>query len=91
LQNEYEGSGGRLIIHVDAFRLGGPEEFDDLGVLDRMESDTVLLVEWGDRIADALPGALRVEMTPEDGDVRRIAIHLPDGVELEIPAAPEGS
>ena len=60
LQNEYYGTDDRLIIHVDAFRLGGADEFDDLGVLDRMDGDALLLVEWGDRVAEALPGALRV-------------------------------
>ena len=90
LQNEYYGTDDRLIIHVDAFRLGGADEFDDLGVLDRMDGDALLLVEWGDRVAEALPGALRVEVTPDDGDGRVIAIHVPEGVDLDLPA-PEGT
>jgi tRNA threonylcarbamoyladenosine biosynthesis protein TsaE len=91
LHHEYTGRGGRRVVHVDCFRLGGPGEYEDLGIADRMEDDTVLLVEWGDRVAAALPeGTVRVELVPEDGDARRIAIHLPDGVELAgIGPAPE--
>jgi tRNA threonylcarbamoyladenosine biosynthesis protein TsaE len=87
LQNEYAGTDGRRIVHVDAFRLGGAAEFDDLGVLDRLEGDTVLIVEWGERVAEALRNVIRVEIAPEgDGEAgRAIAIHLPAGVDLDDP------
>lgn len=84
LQNEYRGRDGRLVVHVDCFRLSGPAELEDLGVLDRLEDDSVLLVEWGDRAREALPpGAIRVELTPGEDTERRIVIHLPDGVRLD--------
>jgi tRNA threonylcarbamoyladenosine biosynthesis protein TsaE len=83
LQNEYHGRGGRRVVHVDCFRLGGPGELEDLGVLDRLEDDSVLLVEWGDRALQALPpGAIRVELLPGEETEREIVIHLPDGVRL---------
>jgi tRNA threonylcarbamoyladenosine biosynthesis protein TsaE len=83
LQNEYRARGGRLVVHVDCFRLGGPDELEDLGVMDRLEEDSVLLVEWGDRARAALPpDAIRVELQPGPENERRIVIHLPDGVRL---------
>lgn len=86
LQNEYRGRDGRLVVHVDCFRLHGPAELEDLGVLDRLEDDSVLLVEWGDRAREALPpGAIRVEMVPGEESERSIVIHLPEGIRLAAP------
>jgi tRNA threonylcarbamoyladenosine biosynthesis protein TsaE len=85
LQNEYRGRGGRRVVHVDCFRLQGPGELEDLGVLDRLEDGDVLLVEWGDRALAALPpGAIRVELVPGPETERRIVIHLPEGVRLDL-------
>jgi len=91
LQNEYVGRGGRRVIHVDCFRLGGPGEFEDLGVFDRVGEDTVLIVEWGERALAALPReTLRVELVPEGETGRRIEIRIPGGVEIgELEAAEE--
>jgi tRNA threonylcarbamoyladenosine biosynthesis protein TsaE len=91
LQNEYRGRGGRRVVHVDCFRLHGPGELEDLGVLDRLEDDDVLLVEWGDRALAALPaGAIRVELVPGKECERSIVIHLPEGVRLELDVAGPG-
>ena len=51
LVNEYPG---RIpILHVDLYRLSGPDDFEDIGFYD-MLSDTghVLAVEWADRIEE---------------------------------------
>ena len=83
LQNEYEGRNGRRVIHMDCFRLSGPEEFADLAVEDRLEDDTVLLVVWGERAVAALsPDTIRIRIEPGRGDERRIVIELPEGVVL---------
>jgi tRNA threonylcarbamoyladenosine biosynthesis protein TsaE len=49
----YEGR--RPIVHVDAYRLAGAEEFAELGGEELFERPGLTLVEWGARIADALP------------------------------------
>ena len=83
LQNEYTGAGGRGVINMDCFRLHSAEEFEDLGVEDRFDDDTLLLVEWGERAAAALrPDTIRIRLEPGAGDERRIVIDVPDGVEL---------
>ncbi len=47
--------GGRVTIHhVDAYRLGGPEELLDLGAID-LFADGVGVVEWAERVEAALP------------------------------------
>ncbi|WP_415104576.1 tRNA (adenosine(37)-N6)-threonylcarbamoyltransferase complex ATPase subunit type 1 TsaE [Propioniciclava sp.] len=44
---------GPALVHVDAYRLGGFAELDDLGLDDSMEG-AVTLVEWGTGVAEAL-------------------------------------
>ncbi len=44
------------VYHVDAYRLRKPEEAVDLGIDDAMgESDSVVLIEWPERLGDFLP------------------------------------
>lgn len=51
--------------HFDLYRLGSPQELEELGFDEAMAS-RVVLVEWPDRAADALPaGAIRVELAEE--------------------------
>ncbi len=44
---------GPALVHVDAYRLSGALEFDDLG-LDADLDRSVVVVEWGDDVADTL-------------------------------------
>jgi len=53
LMNRYEG---RIpVVHIDAFRLGGDEEFFQLGCDEVFYSDAIVLLEWADRVRGALP------------------------------------
>ena len=58
--------GGRTpVIHVDAYRLGGAAALEDLG-LDLHEDKRAALIEWADRVIDALPeDRLTVELEHE--------------------------
>lgn len=59
------GSGPGL-IHADAYRLGGADEFDDLG-LDAWLDESVTVVEWGRGMAETLGDHLDLEILREDG------------------------
>jgi tRNA threonylcarbamoyl adenosine modification protein YjeE len=48
------------VIHADFYRLRGPRELDNLG-WDEAVSDAIAIVEWPERVAEALP-ADRVEV-----------------------------
>ena len=43
------------LFHLDAYRLSGPEEALDLDI-DAMLDGGPLIVEWADRVSEALPG-----------------------------------
>ena len=45
--------GGPALVHVDAYRLGGIDELDDLD-LDASLDEAVTVVEWGEGIAEGL-------------------------------------
>ncbi|MFQ5731508.1 MAG: tRNA (adenosine(37)-N6)-threonylcarbamoyltransferase complex ATPase subunit type 1 TsaE [Planctomycetaceae bacterium] len=53
LIQEYDG---RIpLYHFDTYRLNDLDEFLELGAEELFEGDGVCLVEWADRVADALP------------------------------------
>jgi len=72
--------GGRLpLVHVDAYRLGGLAEVDDLD-LDTDLTESVVVVEWGAGLVEGLADAhLRVQLIrPEadtDGEARVAVLH----------------
>lgn len=61
LIQEYEGR--MPLYHFDTYRLKNLDEFYDLGPEEYFYSDGVCLVEWGDRVREALPvDFLRIEI-----------------------------
>jgi tRNA threonylcarbamoyl adenosine modification protein YjeE len=88
------GSGPPL-VHVDAYRLGGIEELDDLD-LDTSLDDAVTVVEWGEGIAEGLAESrleiriIRALAHPDehaDLDPRRVLMTPigPRWYEMEVP------
>jgi tRNA threonylcarbamoyladenosine biosynthesis protein TsaE len=60
LMNEHEG---RLRLHhIDAYRLGDPEEAAAAGLLDEREVAGVAVIEWADRLDGWLPSE-RLDIT----------------------------
>jgi tRNA threonylcarbamoyladenosine biosynthesis protein TsaE len=73
----YEQSQTTLaLVHLDAFRLGGPADLDSVGWDELLETpDTVIAVEWPSRITAALPARrIDVVMTHIAANTRRIAL-----------------
>jgi tRNA threonylcarbamoyladenosine biosynthesis protein TsaE len=65
---------GRVpLVHVDAYRLGGLAELDDLD-LDVSLAESVTVVEWGAGLAEQLSEAsLRIDLDREAGSDVRVA------------------
>lgn len=55
LINVYRRLDQSQLFHLDAYRLSGPEEALDLDI-DAMLAGGPLIVEWADRVSEALPG-----------------------------------
>lgn len=70
LVNVYRGPDAQALFHLDAYRLSGPGEAEDLD-LDAMLENGPLVVEWAERIQGALPAeGLWVKMRWIDNDQR---------------------
>jgi len=42
------------LVHSDLYRLSSEDELEDLGLRERIGGDAIVIVEWGDRFAEAL-------------------------------------
>ena len=82
LAREYHG---RLLLHhLDVFRLDQIAEVLDLGLPELLDSDGVILIEWGDAIRQALPNnylevALTFVDSPDTAPDERIMEFTPAG------------
>jgi tRNA threonylcarbamoyladenosine biosynthesis protein TsaE len=62
---------GITFIHVDLYRLGGPDAVEELGLRDYLGTECLMLVEWPAKGGSALPPPdLEVTLTYQD-DSRR--------------------
>ena len=55
LINEYRRADSATMYHVDAFRLQGAAEAESLGLSELFENEGPVLVEWLERVEEALP------------------------------------
>jgi tRNA threonylcarbamoyladenosine biosynthesis protein TsaE len=77
LMAEYRG---RLpLFHIDLYRLAGAAEALAGGLVDERQGEGVTLIEWAERLADAMPlGRLDVVIDGTGDDPRRIALRPGD-------------
>jgi len=65
---------GIPLVHVDAYRLGGRAELDDLD-LDTDLAQAAVIVEWGEGVAEALAREyLLVRLTRRDDEARMASL-----------------
>lgn len=70
---------GRIpLYHFDVYRIGDPEEMEEIGYEDYFFGQGVCLVEWANLIDELMPKetvSITIEKNPEKGfDYRRITI-----------------
>ncbi len=67
------------LVHLDAFRLGGPDDLDTVGWEELLEApDTVIAIEWPSRITAALPPRrITVVMSHVAESTRRLTLDAP--------------
>ncbi|MCQ2501071.1 MAG: tRNA (adenosine(37)-N6)-threonylcarbamoyltransferase complex ATPase subunit type 1 TsaE [Lachnospiraceae bacterium] len=79
---EYEC--GRLpLYHFDVYRIGDPEEMEEIGYDDYFFGEGITLIEWAELIEELIPEnriSVTIEKDPEKGfDYRMITIEGMDG------------
>jgi tRNA threonylcarbamoyladenosine biosynthesis protein TsaE len=75
LVHSYEA--GRITLHhADIYRLTTHHEVADLALAELLEYDGIVLLEWGDVVAQSLGDHLMVHLVadPDDDDARRITV-----------------
>lgn len=73
LMSEYRG-GRAPLLHVDAYRLNGPAEADQLGVDEYLDNGWALVVEWAGNVEGALPHDALTLHFEYEGDARRVTL-----------------
>lgn len=63
------------LIHVDAYRLSGHEELLNIGLGDYIgQSNSVVLIEWGDKVKEILPQQVIRVQVEQKGETERVII-----------------
>ena len=70
----HEYRGGRLpLIHVDLYRLDRAD-LDEIGLDQDLAATGVVAIEWSERLARPIPGAVTITIADRGGDRRDITI-----------------
>ena len=73
LISEYEGK--MPLYHMDVYRLEGTDDFENLGTDDMLYGDGVSIIEWSEKIMDALPKkTIILKLKPQEDDSRIVTI-----------------
>ena len=67
---------GRPLLHLDLYRLGSPEEIENLGVRDWLAHESAwILLEWADRAPQLRDGSdLLITLDFKSGDARQVSL-----------------
>ena len=79
LLNVYDAAPIRLsVFHLDAYRVGGADDFEAIGFSELLGQGGVVVVEWAGRVRDLLPPErITVRIAPQGRHDRRIEIDWP--------------
>jgi tRNA threonylcarbamoyladenosine biosynthesis protein TsaE len=64
------------VLHVDLYRIEDPEEAEELG-LDDARYDSLLIVEWPERLLGAWPDALALSLVVLNDNSRALTAEVP--------------
>ena len=63
------------LLHIDLYRIETIEEFNDLGLFEYF-SDSIVLIEWGDKFAEYFNEYFSVNIEHFENDKRRISFRV---------------
>jgi len=85
LINEYRGTGGRRLYHIDLYRLEGEEQIATLGLDDYLDSRGIVVVEWPQEAEQWLPDErLTVHLTHLSETKRTLRFYAQGARYLEL-------
>lgn len=82
--NEYHGK-TQDVIHIDAYRLNSGEELIGMGIWDYFESGAIVIIEWADIVAEAIPEdaiGMSFRRAGDNDDGREIIFNAPRELNL---------
>lgn len=66
IRQEYAGSDGVTLTHIDGYRVSGPEELESIGWDELVEAgESIVAIEWPSRLGAALEGYATLAVTFE--------------------------
>lgn len=84
LISEYEGEKMSL-YHMDVYRLDGEEDFFNLGVEELLYGNGVCIIEWSEKVKNALPKkTIYMNITPNQDSSRTINIENWNNEKIEF-------
>jgi tRNA threonylcarbamoyladenosine biosynthesis protein TsaE len=64
-----------VLYHVDLYRIGHPQEVEDLGIEEILNGSGICVIEWAEKARDFLPEtAIGVSITLGEGEKRTVEI-----------------
>lgn len=77
--NQYQTGKGRMIYHLDLYRIKDEEEAIQAGVEDVLYSNELCLVEWPEKIPGLMPDdAIHIRIETINAATRRITVQYPN-------------
>lgn len=78
LINLYEN--GRVpVAHLDLYRLAEADELEGIGFRDLLSGDYLVVVEWAERVEEAMEAAtVQIQLDDEGPETRRVTLRVSD-------------
>ncbi len=71
----HEYGQGKKAYHVDLYRIEGPQELATLGLDELFGQSAIVIIEWGEKLGDYLPGPhFRIRMEYIASEDRKITV-----------------
>lgn len=65
------------VYHLDAYRIGGSDDFEAIGFAELLEQKGLVIVEWASRVRDLMPaGCFAIRITATGETSRRFEIEV---------------
>lgn len=89
LINEYPGR--FRLFHVDLYRISDIMEFEDIGFYELLQGNSVMAIEWADRVGnELLPGSINIHFEITGDETRKITISANEFSDLNLLKKIEG-